>query len=557
MRMDNKQIIITFSNGVKKQYPRGISLLELSQEKQPLHETPIVAAKANGDLKELFNKLYEDTHVRFLDLKTTDGIRIYQRSLAFILIKAARDLFPDRQLSVEHSLGGGLYCELHGKKNLTKDEVNQIKQRMQEIIDENLPISKKEIDIKEAKEIFRRNREPEKVNLMRYRRENKLNMYTLEDYNNYFYGYMVPSTGLLQLFDLKFYLPGIVLLSPTINSSKKCIEFKEQKKLFSVYREYEKWGRILEVSDVAILNESIEVEKITDLIRVAEANHEKKISKIADEIYQQRDRTRVILIAGPSSSGKTTFAHRLSTHLKVNGLKPIEISLDDYFVNREFTPKDENGEYDFENIEAIDIELFNEHLLNLIQGEEVEIPTFNFVTGQREYRGRILRVTKDNPIIVEGIHGLNERLTGDIPKDNKYKIYISPLTQLNVDQHNRIHTTDIRLIRRMIRDSKYRNYNALSTLQRWQSVRRGEEKYIFPYQEEADRMFNSALFYELSVLKKYVEPLLLEIPHDSEYYSEAKRLLKFLKYFLSIEDESSILQNSILREFIGGNIYHS
>lgn len=554
---EKKEITISFLNGEKEKHPVGISLLELSRKKQDEHLTPIVAAKVNWDLKELFHTIKEDAQVEFIDLTNKDGIRIYQRSLLFVLIKATKELFPQRKLTVEHSLGRGIYCEIHGNKELTKEEVKQIKLKMKEIIGENINICKNKVSISKAKEIFQKNEEYKKINLMRYRTEESINMYELDTYKNYFYGYMVPTTGLLHIFDLKFYLPGMVLLTPNMESPNESAIFQEQEKLFAIFRDYEKWGEILGISDVSELNESIETKKINELIRVAEANHEKEIVKIADKIYEKRDRTRIILIAGPSSSGKTTFAQRLSTHLRVTGLKPIAISLDDYFVDREFTPRDENGEYDFENIEAIDVELFNDHLLKLIQGEEVEIPTFNFITGKREFRKHLLKVKKNNPIIIEGIHGLNDRLTEDIPRENKYKIYISALTQLNVDQHNRIPTTDTRLIRRMVRDNQYRSHDALHTLKFWSSVRRGEEKYIFPFQEEADIMFNSALFYELAVLKKHVEPLLKEIPQKSPYYSEAKRLLKFLKYFITIEDESSILQNSILKEFIGGNFYHS
>ncbi len=550
------QVLITFEDGTKEKYPIGITLLELSHQKQVQHETSIVAAKVNKDLEELNYRIEQDAHVEWLDLFTSDGLRIYQRSLIFVLIKAAKDLFPKRQLYVEHSLGRGIYCELHGESALNKEEVHQIKERMKKIIQLDLPIEKKQVSKKQAEEIFKLNEEYEKVNLLKYRKEDHVNMYTLDHYSNYFFGYMVPSTGYLKEFDLKFYLPGMVLLKPTLDFPKKFAEFIEQKKLFSVFRKSEQWGNILEVSDVASLNRSIEIGKIDELIRVAEANHEKKISAIADEIYKNKDRSRIILIAGPSSSGKTTFSRRLSTHLRVNGLNPVAISLDDYFVDREFTPRDEKGEYDFENIDAIDLGLFNEHLIKLIQGQEVHVPTYNFITGKREYKGNILKVKESNPIIIEGIHGLNEKLTTDIPKENKYKIYISALTQLNVDQHNRIPTTDTRLIRRMVRDNKFRNHDAITSLKLWPGVRRGEEKYIFPYQEEADIMFNSALFYELGVLKKYAGPLLKSISKDSPYYSEAKRLLKFLNYFISIEDERSILQNSILREFIGGNIYH-
>lgn len=555
--LQNKKITITFYDETKEQYPAGISLLELSKKKEQLCQTLIVAAKVNMDLKELFDTVEGDARVDFIDLTSQDGIRIYQRSLIFVLIKATKDLFPESQLRVEHSLGKGIYCELDGGKSLTKDKTNQIKNRMQEIIDSDLPIKKEKVTKKQATNIFNKNKEINKVNLLKYRKDNLMSMYTLENYSNYFYGYMVPNTGMLKNFDIKFYLPGMVLLKPTVESPEKFASFVEQKKIFSIFRDYQRWCGILQVQDVAVLNQNIETGNINELIRVAEASHEKKISRIADEICKNIDHKKLILIAGPSSSGKTTFANRLLTHLRINHLNPIVISLDDYFVDREFTPKDENGEYDFESLEAIDIDLFNEQLIGLIQGQEVHVPKFNFITGKKEYNGRILKLKKNEPIIIEGIHGLNEKLTKEIPQENKYKIYISALTQLNVDQHNRIPTSDTRLIRRMVRDHSYRSNDALKTMKFWPSVRRGEEKNIFPYQEQADVMFNSALLYELAVLKKYVEPLLLEVPQDSPYFSEAKRLLKFLKYFVAIEDETSILQNSILREFIGGNIYHS
>lgn len=474
----SEKIIVTFGDGSKEEYANGTTLFDIARKKQDMHDT-IVAAKVNWGLRELTYELREDALVEFIDLNCQDGIRIYQRGLIFVLIKAARDLFPDRQLWVEHSLGRGIYCELHGNKELTKDEVKQIKHRMKEIIEMDLPIGKVEMSKKEAEAIFNRNREYGKVNLLRYRQEEKLNMYVLDDYKNYFYGYMVPRTGMLKNFDLKFYLPGLVLLTPTVEFPDQHAEFVEQKKLFSIFRRYEQWGEIIGIGEVAELNESIETGRVHELIRVAEADHEKRISRIADEILSKKEEARIILIAGPSSSGKTTFANRLSTHLRINGLKPVAISLDDYFVDREFTPRDENGEYDFENIDAIDIELFNDHLISLIQGYEVEVPHFNFKTGKRE-RGRLLRLKKDNPIIIEGIHGLNDKLTQDIPNENKYKIYISALTQLNVDQHNRIPTTDNRLIRRMVRDNKYRNHDAQTTLRLWPSVRRGRRSTSSP-----------------------------------------------------------------------------
>jgi uridine kinase len=424
---------------------------------------------------------------------------------------------------------------------------------MREIIRQDEPFIKKSIPKEKAKEIFKQFGMDAKEKLLKYREKDSINIYSCGWLRNYFYGYMVPSTGYLKEFSLKFYMPGLIIQFPTKEQPDSIPEFVEQPKLAAVFHESEKWGNILNVGYVANLNETIDEDKIPELIRVAEALHEKKIAQIADKITKKNK--RLVLIAGPSSSGKTTFAQRLLIQLKVNGLNPITLSTDDYFVDRELTPRDEEGNYDFESLDAVDVELFNDDLTKLIQGHEIQIPTFNFLTGRREYKGKKLKIHKDQPIIFAGIHGLNEKLTQDIPHDKKFKIYISALTQLNIDNHNRIPTTDSRLIRRIVRDSKYRGHSALTTLRIWKSVRRGEERNIFPFQEEADIMFNSALVYELAVLKKYAEPLLREIDDKESEYAEAKRLLKFLSYFKSIDDDKYILQTSIIKEFTGGSCF--
>ncbi len=531
---------------------KGISLLKLS-ELYGNKESLIVAAKVDNHLRELNEKVNQNCTIEFIDLTNSDGNRIYRRSLSFVFIRAAMEILPGCHVTVEHSLSKGLYCEIHYKRAILDSDAQQIEARMKEIINEDVPLTKKSIPLEEAKKIFAELKMESKVRLLKFRESPNINIYECGWLKDYFYGYMVPSTGFLKLFKLQYYMPGVIIQFPEKSNPNVVPEFEEQSKLASIFRESEKWGHIMKIEYVANLNEIIEKKEYPELIRIAEGLHEKKIVEIADRIKDNNK--RIILIAGPSSSGKTTFAQRLSIQLKVNGLRPIALSIDDYFVDRQHTPRDEEGNYDFESIDAVDIELFNKHLEILIQGEEVEIPTFNFLKGEREYKGKKLKITEDQPIIIEGIHGLNDKLTVEIPKEKKYKIYISALTQLNIDDHNRIPTTDSRLLRRIVRDSKHRGNDALKTLRQWNSVRKGEEKNIFPFQEEADIMFNSVLAYELAVIKKYAEPLLLEISDKEPEYVEAKRLLKFLNYFLSIEDDSSVPQTSIMKEFIGGSCF--
>ncbi|WP_026477725.1 nucleoside kinase [Alkaliphilus transvaalensis] len=535
-------------------YDKGVKIEEICQGFQN-EKNIVVAALVDNELKELHNSLDDDTEMKLLTATSPIGSRIYQRSLVFVFIRSCMELFSGCHVSVEHSISRGLYCEVHYKRDLEAKDVERIEERMREIIEEDVPFIKSRLPVSEAKDIFRDYHQTSKVKLLKYREKPYINIYQCGWLKNYFYGYMVPSAGYLRKFKLKYYAPGIVIQYPRAHNGGEIPEFEEHPKLFKVFRESEKWGEILEIDYVAALNDLIVAKREGEFIRVQEALHEKKIAEIADLIQEHINEKQLILIAGPSSSGKTTFAQRLMIQLKVNGMKPISISLDDYFVNRELTPLDEDGNFDFESLYAIDIDLFNRDLEALLKGEEIQVPTFNFHTGQREYRGNKLKINPGQPVILEGIHALNDELTKSIPKNQKFKIYISALTQLNIDEHNRIPTTDSRLIRRIVRDFKYRSNDATRTLSLWQSVRRGEEKNIFPYQEDADVMFNSALFYELSILKKYAEPLLRQVDLTSSYYSEAKRLLKFLSYFVALENEIDIPRTSIIREFIGGGAF--
>jgi uridine kinase len=548
-----KNINVTFEEGNSLELKAGITLLELVATHFPERKQEILAAKVNNHLKDLYFSLQEDALVEFLTIRADDGFRIYQRSLCFILIRAVSELYPEGKLTIEHSISKGLYCEMSSKEPITERDVEAIDARMREIVVENLVIQKDTVPISEAIKMFEKDGRPDKAKFLRYRDKKDLTIYSCGWLRDYFYGYMVPSTGYLTDFELKYYMPGFILRYPE-KKTGKIPEYKEQARLFSVFREAEKWTKILGIENVGDLNEDIVSHYAGDLIRVSEAFHEKKIAHIADQITQNRDQLRLILIAGPSSSGKTTFAQRLAVQLRVNGLRPISVSLDDYFVSRDLTPKDENGEPDFEALETIELELFNENLTKLIQGGEVELPTFNFKTGQREYRGNKIKIKRDQPIIIEGIHGLNDRLTQAIPRGSKFKIYVSALTQLNLDDHNRIPTTDARIIRRIVRDNMFRSHDALRTIQLWPSVRAGEEKNIFPFQEEADVMFNSHLVYELAVLKNYAAPLLAAIDDSHPEYIEARRLLKFLNFFVALDD-AEIPWNSIVREFIGNSCF--
>ncbi len=532
----------------------GTPLSTVAERVKHLTDTPIVAFKLNNKLCEL-HKLIEadENELEIIDYSHPDGIRIVRRSLSFVFIRAVKELFADARVDIQHSLSKGLFCEVVKQTPLTAAETERIEVKMHELIAADEPFEKMTVKRHEAAEIFREQGMESKEKLLKYRTSGLINVYKYGWLYNYFYGYMVASAGQLNKFKLKFYDDGVILRTPTPYSKGEVPPFEEQYKVSQIHRESEAWGDILNVGFLYNVNELIESGDIKEQILISEALHEKKIAEIADRIT--RENRRIILIAGPSSSGKTTFANRLKIQLRVNGLKPINMGTDDYFVDRKFTPKDEFGNLDFESIDAVDLRQFNEDLLGLISGKEVELPTFNFQKGVREYHGEKLKIGDDQLIIIEGIHGLNPRLTEQIPEEDKFKIYISCLTQLNIDRHNRIPTTDSRLIRRIVRDNKYRGHSAQKTIAMWGSVRRGEERNIFPYQESADVMFNSAMVHELAVLKKHIEPLLMGISNDVPEFPEVKRLRKLLSYVLSVPSDDIIPNTSIIKEFIGGSVF--
>ncbi len=517
-------------------------------------ETLFVAAKKNGMLRELSTKIGNSTEVELVGIDTADGAKIYQRSLIFLLIRSALEVIPTARIKVSNSLSKGVYCTINnGVINVTHEECKKIKDTMRDYVNRNVPILPTDFTKEAAETIFRSQKMDSKAEILRYRNQKNIRLYELDKIYDYFYGYMVPSTGYLQQFDLRKYGEGVILSHPTHFSPDQIPAFEETPKMAKMFEETDEWLRILDMSYVYNLNEQIRDERHIELTMVAEALQEKKIAEIADEIT--KGNKKVILIAGPSSSGKTTFANRLKIQLKVNGLRPITIGTDDYFVDREFTPRDENGDYDFESLEAVDVERFGEDINKLLDGEEIEVRKFDFTEGKQYTTGEMLHIDSDQPIIIEGIHGLNDKLTAGVFKRDKYKIYISALTQLNIDEHNRIPTSQARMIRRIVRDNTFRGHSAKKTISMWHSVRRGEEKYIFPFQEQADAIFNSALPYELAVLKKHALPLLMSIKKGEPEYQQARLLIKFLEYFESYDDDSLIPDNSILKEFIGGSVF--
>ena len=534
----------------------GTELLELAQRYQRKYQDDIVLAMVNHKLSELWKPAQDGDKITFLTTGTVSGNETYRRSVVMVMLKAFYDVYGHKinNINVMYSLSKGYYCEVDGDLQVTRDALYQVKTRMTEIIKAAMPFEKHVISTNEAMEFFHKHRMYDKERLFKFRRSSRVNVYRLNKFEDYFYGYMVPNTGYLKYFELHAYDEGFVLQMPVKEEPRRVPKFCPQEKVFSVLKESSKWGELLESGAVGALNENISKGKIGEIMLVQEALQEQKIAEIAKQLANRPD-VKFIMIAGPSSSGKTTFSHRLSVQLRACGLHPHPIAVDNYFVNREDNPKDENGDYDFEALQAIDINLFNQDMGRLLKGEEVEIPSFNFKTGQRQYKGDTLKLGPDDILVIEGIHCLNDELSFSLPKESKFKIYISALTQLNVDEHNRISTTDCRLIRRIVRDARTRGATAEETLARWQSVRAGEEKNIFPYQEEADVMFNSALIYELAVLKQYVEPLLFGIPVDSPYYTEAKRMLKFMDYILGVSSDI-VPANSLLREFIGGGCFN-
>ena len=543
---------VKFSDGRIYEAPIRTELLAYvrAAERDKPWPSPVVAALIDEELRELTYHIDRDVTVIPLGMDDRDGSRIYRRSLTFLLVVAVSELFPDARLNVDHSVTfGGYYCEVEGREPFTSEELARIEARMCEIVTRDAAISKQRVPLAEAIELFRRRGEDDKVRLLQHRAKSYLVLYEMCGYAGYFHGYMTPSVGYLRHFNLHPYPPGFILRFPT-RQNLALEPVVEYPKLISVFREYGQTLRLLGVEDVGALNAAIQAGRTEEIILVAEALHEQRIARIATQIAEQRDRLRLVLIAGPSSSGKTTFSKRLAVQLLANGLRPIAIELDNYFVDRDLTPRDEQGNFDFEVLEALNLPLFNTQLVELMEGREVQLPRFNFLTGKSE-PGAKIQLGSDQILLIEGIHGLNPRLVSGVPAERVFRVYISALTQLNIDRYNRVPTTDNRLIRRIVRDARTRGYSATDTITRWESVHRGERDLIFPYQENADVMFNSALVYELSALKPLVDPLLHRIEPGRPGFLEAKRLLAFLQWFEPVLSDP-IPDNSLLREFIGG-----
>lgn len=542
--------------GKTKEYPYGTSYGEIVEEYQESSRYPIVLVMKDGKLCELHKKLKQDGVLEFVTTGDEIGHKTYKRSASLLLLKAVYHVAGRKNIKnmiLHYSVASGYYYTIDGNVEITEGFLAQVKAYMLELVERKIPILKRSVGTSEAMEIFHEHGMYDKEKLFRFRRGSRVNIYSLDGFEDYFYGFMVNHTGYLKYFELYPYDTGIVLQLPERANPQEVPPFVPKSKIFQIQKESERWGEMMQVDTVGALNEQIVSKGGSRLLLVAEALQESKISQIARTIAESKDK-KFIMIAGPSSSGKTTFSHRLSIQLAAHGLRPHPIAVDNYFVNREDTPLDSEGNYNFECLEAIDVKQFNEDMIRLLQGEEVELPYFNFKTGQREYRGNFMKLGKGDVLVIEGIHCLNDKLSSSLPTESKFKIYISALTQLNIDEHNRIPTTDGRLIRRIVRDARTRGTSAKQTIAMWNSVRRGEEENIFPYQESADVMFNSALIYELAVLKLYAEPLLFSIGKDEPEYNEAKRLLKFLDYFLGVPGES-IPSNSILREFVGGGCF--
>ncbi len=552
-----RKIKVFTETGQAFEFEEGVRILDIMDKiAGGSRELPIIAAHVENKLVSLHYTLIHDSHVRLIDLSHPDGQRVYERSLAFLLTYASQKVLPGCKMNILYSYRNGIYCELERPEPLSEEEVLNIKREMVKLIEKDLPISVQTIDEETGMKIFSSipNRE-DAVRLFKYMPEHqRIYIYRIGNFVDYSYIPLVHRTGVLWRFDLIPYPPGLVLILPDRLDPRKVLPLKKQPKLFATFEESKRWAKILGVNDAGALNRVIASGDVSDFIKIAEALHEKRIAQIADEITRDYERIKIVLIAGPSSSGKTTFSKRLAVHLRVNGRRPVALSLDDYFLDRDKTPRDEHGELDFDTIEALDLPLLNDHLLKLLNGEEVLVPKFNFKTGRRSDNYTPLKLEKDQILIVEGIHALNPRIAEIVPAENKFRIYVSALTQVNIDAHNRISTSDTRLIRRIVRDKLFRGHSANENLRMWPKVRKAEEIHIFPYQENADAMFNSALIYELAVLKLYAEPLLEEIGPECSEYAEAVRLIGLLSHFLGMLPDE-VPPTSILREFIGGSSF--
>ena len=540
-------------HGITKEYPEGTTWMEVVREHQKGYEYDILLVRVNGKLQEL-HKQVKDCELSFVTAKDKPGMSAYQRSASLMMLKAFYSVAGPgnvEKLMIDFSIGRGFFVEARGNFVLDQEFLDAVKAKMREYVERKIPIMKRSVSTDDAIELFEKLGMYDKARLFRYRMVSRVNIYSIDGFEDYYYGYMVQNTGYIKHFDLIPYHYGFVMVMPDRNTPDILHKFAPSDKLFATLSESTEWGRRMDLETVGALNDRIAKGDMSHLILIQEALQEKKIAEIAAQIAARKN-ARFVMIAGPSSSGKTTFSHRLSVQLEAIGLKPHPIAVDNYFVNRVDSPRDEHGNYNYEILECLDVELFNRDMTGLLEGKRVELPYYNFKKGVREYKGNFLQLGEGDILVIEGIHCLNDRLSYTLPADSKFKIYISALTQLNIDEHNRIPTTDGRLLRRMVRDARTRGSSARETIRMWPSVRRGEEENIFPFQEEADAMFNSALVYELAVLKQYAQPLLFAIPRDSEEWLEAKRLLKFLDYFNGVSSED-IPKNSILREFIGGS----
>lgn len=543
-------------NGKERLYEDGIKYEIIAEEYQNCFTSPIALVTVNGKIRELMKRVDRDCELGFITCQDLIGHKAYVRSAIMLMMKAIKDVVgmeAATNVKVEFTIGPGYYCSFRNGLKMDAGTIERVKDRMGELVDMDMLVTKKAYPTDEAVALFKELGMKDKVSLFRYRRSSNINVYCLGDYYDYFYGYMMPSTGYVKYFDLFAYEEGMILLLPEKEEPEKLPEFVPRKKLFQTLMASGEWGREMHIDTVGDLNDQICQGNISDMILVQEALQERRISEIARDIAR-REGVKFVMIAGPSSSGKTTFSHRLSIQLRTYGLKPHPIALDNYYLNHEQTPLDDEGKPDYECLEALDVEQFNKDMTELLSGKSIQLPTFNFKTGMREYVGKPMQLGADDILVIEGIHGLNEKMSYALPAESKYKIYISALTALNVDEHNRIPTTDNRLLRRMVRDARTRGTSASQTIAMWSSVRRGEERYIFPFQEEADAMFNSAMLYELAVIKQYAEPLLFGIKKGDPEYHEAKRLLKFLEYFLGVSSEE-LPSNSLCREFVGGSCF--
>lgn len=544
-------------NGEKKQYREGITYEEICSEYQKQYDDMIALVIVNGKIQELMKKAERDCELTFITLADNAGHKAYVRTAIMLMMKALYDIVGTdevEKVKVEFAIGQGYYCSVKGALKIDNTLVEKLNVRMRQVSMENIPIIKRNYALEDAMKLFDRYKMEDKKKLFKYRRSATVNVYRLGDYYDYYYGHMLPSTGYVKYFNVISYENGLMLMLPDRKDPKTLTYFEPREKLFDALIKSTQWGEQMGIDTVGDLNDQICKGNLSQVILVQEALQERRIGEIAKDIVD-RGGVKFVMIAGPSSSGKTTFSHRLSVQLQSYGLKPHPIAVDDYFVDREKTPRDENGDYNFECLEAIDIEQFNKDMCDLLEGKTVELPSFNFKTGKREYKGNYKTLGPDDVLVIEGIHGLNDKMSHALPAASKYKIYISALTSLNVDEHNRIPTTDGRLLRRMVRDARTRGASAKRTIEMWPSVRRGEEENIFPFQESADATFNSVLIYELAVLKQFAEPLLFSIEKTDPEYHEAKRLLKFLEYFLGVSSED-LPKNSIVREFVGGSCFN-